>query len=78
MPVLIAWIVALVVTGLIVGIVGYQLAGQLARANRALGALRRDIEPRVPELLARVQRDTSAGRHSAERQAGAEPIHSRR
>jgi len=77
-PVLIAWIVALVVTGLVFGIVGYQLVGQLARANRALGAFGRDIEPRVPELLARLQRDTSGGRHSAEQQAGAEPMHSRR
>ncbi|MBA3251381.1 MAG: hypothetical protein H0T66_14000, partial [Geodermatophilaceae bacterium] len=47
MPVLIAWIVALVVSGLVLGIVGFQVVGQLARTGRAVSAFRRDIEPRV-------------------------------
>ncbi|MDQ3453949.1 MAG: hypothetical protein M3513_00370 [Actinomycetota bacterium] len=78
MPVLIAWIVALVVSGLVLGIVGFQVVGQLARTGRAVSAFRRDIEPRVPELLGQLQRDTSGGRHSAERQPDAERMHSRR
>lgn len=72
MVVLVAWIVALVVAGLVLGIIGFQLVGQAARLDRALAAFRRDVHPRLRDLVAQLPEQTSGGRHSSER------IHSRR
>lgn len=63
----IAWIVAVVVAALILGIVGFQVVGQGARLTGSLRALRRDVAPRVADLAAQFPSDTSSGRHSAER-----------
>lgn len=76
--VLIAWIAAVVVTGLILGIVGFQVVGQAARAQRALAALRRDVEPRVGQLVGQLPEHPSGGRHSAEHLRGGEQVPSRR
>lgn len=67
MVVLVAWIAAVAVALLILGIVGYQLLGQAGRLHRAISALRRDVQPRVAELQAGLRDTPSTGRHSAER-----------
>ncbi|MGI8694257.1 MAG: hypothetical protein ACR2JK_15380 [Geodermatophilaceae bacterium] len=69
MIVLITWIVALVAAGLILGIVGFGLAGQLRRLQRAVTLTRADVLPRVLGLIVVAPRKPSAGRHSAEHRA---------
>lgn len=66
MIVLLAWIVALVVAGLILGIVGFGVTGQLARLRRTLSAARGEVEPRAVDLVGQLPGHTSAGRHSVE------------
>lgn len=72
MIVLVVWVAALVVVGLMLGLVALQLVGQVSRTQRALQSLRRDVQPRVTELVAQIADDTSTGRHSIER------LHSKR
>ncbi|MBA2389372.1 MAG: hypothetical protein H0V67_03860 [Geodermatophilaceae bacterium] len=69
MIVLVVWSGAVVAVGLILGIVGYGLTGQIARLQRARNAVRGDLEPRITFVAAQLSRHTSAGRHSAERKA---------
>lgn len=57
---LIAWIVAVVVALVILGIVGFDLAGKVNRVLRAMAVARTDVERRVDRVLA----EPSAGRHS--------------
>jgi hypothetical protein len=52
--VLIVWIAAVVVTGLILGIAGYGLSGQLSRLRRAVITARGDVQPRVLDLAAQM------------------------
>lgn len=75
---LIAVAVALVAAGLILGIVGFGLVGQLRRLRTSLTALRTDVLPRGEQLAAALARpaypavtpadpamtpDRTAGRH---------------
>lgn len=69
MTVLIAWIAALVAAGLMLGIVGYGLVGQLSRLRRALALAQSDVQPRTAELARHVAAGAPPGRHSAERSA---------
>lgn len=73
MIVLVVWIAAVVVTGLILGILGFGLFGQVSRLRRAVTTAQGDVQPRVHDLAAQtpaadLSRKASAGRHSAERQ----------
>ncbi len=69
MTILIAWLVAVVAAGLILGIVGFGLVGHIRRLQQAVTLTRADVLPRVLGLIAQAPRQPSAGRHSAERQA---------
>ncbi|MDQ3464962.1 MAG: hypothetical protein M3500_09780 [Actinomycetota bacterium] len=68
MIVLVGWLAALVAAGLILGIVGFGLSGQLTRLRRAMNAVLDDVRPRALDLLAVLPRQESAGERSAERQ----------
>lgn len=60
MIVLIAWIVAVVLSLVILGIVAFDLAGRINRVLRAVASARTDIQRRVDLVLS----EPSAGRHS--------------
>lgn len=64
MTVLVVWIAAVMVVALLLGIVGFQVVGQVSRFRRAAAALQRDVQPRVTELLGQLPGDTGQGRHS--------------
>jgi len=66
MMVLVGWLVALVAVGLILGIVGFGLTGQLARLRRAVSALRSDVQPRALDLIPQLPGQTSSERPGAE------------
>lgn len=67
MVVLVAWIVAVVVALLVLGIVGYGLRGQLTRLNRAIDQVRVEVLPRMQRLQADLPAaGASGGRHSYE------------
>ncbi len=68
MIVLVGWLAALGAAGLILGIVGFGLSGQLTRLRRAMNAILDDVRPRALDLLAELPRQESAGERSAERQ----------
>lgn len=67
MIVLIAWIAAAVIAALILGIVGFGLAGQLSRLRESLAALQGEVTPQVTALQRAALQHQSGGRHSAER-----------
>lgn len=67
----VVWIAAVVAGGLILGIVGFGLVGQLTRLRRAVAAAQNDVQPRTLDLLARLPGPPSAGRHRNERQVNA-------
>lgn len=62
--VLVVWIAAIVAAALLLGIVGFQLVGQVRRLMRSVAAFQRDVQPRVTELLSQLPSDTTQGRHS--------------
>lgn len=66
MIVLVVWIAALVTAGLILGIVGFGLVGQLSRLRRAVSAAQLDIRARASDLAVQLPGHPSGGRHSAE------------
>ncbi len=67
MIVLIAWIVAVVMAALILGIVGFGLSGQRSRLRKSFAALQDEVTPQVAALQRVAQQHQSGGRHSAER-----------
>jgi uncharacterized protein HemX len=65
--VLIAWIAAVVMAALILGIVGFGLSGQRSRLQKSIAALQDEVTPQVAALQGAAQQHQSGGRHSAER-----------
>ncbi len=67
MIVTIVWIVAVVIAGLILAILGYQLLGQFTRLNRSVDQVRVELLPRLRQLQADLTAaGASGGRHSYE------------
>lgn len=68
MIVVVVWLAALVTAGLILGIVGFGLFGQVGRLRRAVSAAQTDVASRAVDLIAAIPGQTSARQTSAERQ----------
>ena len=71
MIVLVVWIAAAVIILLILGIVGFQVAGQTLRLRQTIDQARSDLWPTMADLLDQLPSNPSSGRHSLEHQTTA-------